>query len=100
MALTPFRPLRGVCFRAFATARFAVCFGVAAKPLDGYKVDVEFDTGERGIFDCTRYLDKPYWKRLNDKDFFRQVFVGYGTLVWPDEIDIGPEDIWEFAQRY
>ena len=68
--------------------------------LDGYKVDVEFDTGERGIFDCTRYLDKPYWKRLNDKDFFRQVFVGYGTLVWPDEIDIGPEDIWEFAQRY
>ncbi len=73
---------------------------VAAKPLDGYKVDVMFDTGERGIFDCSRYLDKPYWKRLNDKDFFRQVFVGYGTLVWPDEIDIGPEDVWEFAQRY
>jgi hypothetical protein len=45
-------------------------------------------------------LDKPYWKRLNDKDFFRQVFVGYGTLVWPDEVDIGPEDVWEFAQRY
>jgi hypothetical protein len=37
---------------------------------------------------------------LNDKDFFRQVFVGYGTLVWPDEVDIGPEDVWEFAQRY
>ena len=47
-----------------------------------------------------RYLDKPYWKKLNDMDFFRQVFVGYGTLVWPDEIDIGPEDVWEFAQRY
>ena len=73
---------------------------VAAKPLDDYKVDVEFDIGERGIFDCTRYLCKPYWKKLNDKDFFRQVFVSYGTLVWPDEIDIGPEDIWEFTQRY
>ena len=33
---------------------------VAAKPLEGYKVDVTFGTGERGIFDCTRYLDKPY----------------------------------------
>ena len=65
---------------------------VAAKPLDGYKVDVEFDTGERGIFDCTRYLDKPYW--------IEPYYEDYGTLVWPDEIDIGPEDIWEFAQRY
>ena len=73
---------------------------VAARPLDGHKVYVEFDTGERGIFDCTRYLDKPYWKKLNDNDFFRMVRVGYGTLVWPDEIDIGPEDVWEFAQRY
>ena len=73
---------------------------ITAKPLDGYKVDVEFDTGERGVFDCARYLDKPYWKRLNDRDFFRQVFVSYGTLVWPDDIDIGPEDVWEFASRY
>ena len=73
---------------------------VAAKPLEGSKVEVTFDTGERGTSDCSRYLDKPYWKRLNDKDFFRQVFVGYGTLVWPGEVDIGPEDVWEFAQRY
>ncbi len=73
---------------------------VSARPLDGYKVDVEFDTGEKAVFDCSRYLDKPYWKRLNDKEFFNQVFVGYGTLVWPGEIDIGPEDVWEFAVRY
>ena len=71
---------------------------VAAKPLEDYKVDVTFDTGERGVFDCTRYLDKPYWKKLNDKEFFRKVCVGYGTLVWPDEVDIGPEDIWEFTK--
>ena len=69
---------------------------VSAKPLDGYKVDVEFDTGDRAVFDCSR----PYWRRLKDKAFFDQVFVGYGTLVWPDEIDIGPEDVWEFAERY
>ena len=73
---------------------------VSAKPLDGYRVDVEFDTGEKAVFDCSRYLDKPYWRRLNDKAFFDQVFVGYGTLVWPGEIDIGPEDVWEFAERH
>ena len=43
---------------------------VAAKPLDGYRIDVKFDTGERGVFDCSRYLDKPYWTKLKDKDFF------------------------------
>ena len=73
---------------------------VSARPLDGYKIDVMFDTGEKAVFDCSRYLNKPYWKRLNDKEFFKQVFVGYGTLVWPGEIDIGPEDVWEFAVRY
>lgn len=73
---------------------------VSAKALDGYKVDVEFDTGEKAVFDCSRYLDMPYWNRLNDKAFFDQVMVGYGTLVWPGEIDIAPEDVWEFAERY
>ena len=73
---------------------------VSAKPLDGYMVDVEFDTGEKAVFDCSRYLNKPYWRRLNDKALFDQVFVGYGTLVWPYEIDIGPEDVWEFAVRH
>ena len=73
---------------------------VAVKPLDGYKLDVEFDNGEKSVMDCTRYLNRPYWKRLNDKDFFRQAFVSYGTVVWPDEIDIGSEDLWEFAVRH
>ncbi len=73
---------------------------VSAKPLGGYKIDVVFDTGDRAVFDCSCYLDKPYWRRLKEKAFFDQVFVGYGTLVWPGEIDIGPEDVWEFAERY
>jgi len=72
---------------------------VKASPLEDYKVAVEFDNGERGVFDCSRYLNRPYWKPLNDKAFFRQVRVDYGTLVWPDEIDVGQEDVWEFAVK-
>ena len=40
------------------------------------------------------------YRRYNDEGFFRMVRVGDGTLVWPDNIDIGPEDVWESAQRY
>ena len=72
---------------------------VAARPLAGYKVVVEFDNGEIGVFDCSRYLAKPYWQALNDTAFFNQVRVDYGTLVWPNDIDVGPEDVWEFAER-
>jgi len=72
---------------------------VKARPLEDYKVAVEFDNGECGVFDCARYLDQPYWKPLNDKSLFRQVHVSYGTLAWPNEIDVGPEDVWEFAER-
>ena len=72
---------------------------VRAEPLADYRVRVQFDTGTEAVFDCTWYLDKPYWRKLNDKAFFNRVSVSYGTLVWPDEIDIGPEDIWEYAQR-
>lgn len=73
---------------------------VSAKPMDGYKIDVVFDNGEKGIFDCSWYLERPYWKRLKDKSFFNLVSVAYGTLVWPGEIDIGPEDVWELAVRH
>lgn len=72
---------------------------IEAKPLEGYQVAVTFDNGERGVLDCTRYLSMPYWKQLNNKTFFNMVRVDYGTLVWPNEIDIGPEDVWEFADR-
>lgn len=66
-----------------------------AKPLPGYKVHVVFDTGESGVFDCSPYLSHPYWKRLSDPAFFQLVRAEYGTLVWPDDIDIDSEDVWE-----
>ena len=70
-----------------------------AKTLPGYKVHVVFDTGESGVFDCSPYLSHPYWKRLSDPAFFQLVRAEYGTLVWPDDIDIDSEDVWERCVR-
>ena len=71
-----------------------------AVPVSNHEIQVEFDTGEIGVFDCQPYFSDPYWKRLADPAFFRLVRVEFGTLVWPDDIDIGPEDVWEFAVRH
>ncbi len=68
---------------------------VSAEPLPDFRVRVVFDTGESGVFDCKHLLSDPFWNRLSDPAFFRLVRAAYGTLAWPDDIDIAPEDVWE-----
>lgn len=68
---------------------------VSARPLPDFRVKVVFDTGTSGVFDCKPLLSDPFWKRLSDPAFFRLVRAEYGTLVWPEDIDIAPEDVWE-----
>lgn len=68
---------------------------VSAKALPDFRVQVVFDTGACGVFDCTPLLSDPFWQRLSDPAFFRLVHAADGTLAWPNDIDIAPEDVWE-----
>ena len=68
---------------------------VSAQALPDFRVRVAFDTGAVGVFDCKPLLGDAYWKRLADPAFFRLVRAECGTLAWPDDIDISPEDVWE-----
>jgi len=70
-----------------------------AIPCGGYKVAVRFRKGACGVFDCTRYLDDPFWASLKDKSVFDKVRVDCGTLTWPGDIDIAPEEVWADAVR-
>lgn len=64
-----------------------------AKPLDNHWIHVQFDNGKQGYFDLKPYLHLGVFKRFVDQDLFRQLYVDYGTIVWPDEIDIAPSTI-------
>jgi hypothetical protein len=66
-----------------------------AVPCGGQKVRVEFDTGEKGIFDCGYLTADPYWRRLKEEKFFNTARAEYGTVVWDDNIDVAPESVWE-----
>ncbi len=68
---------------------------VAATPLDDRRIRVSFENGMGGVFDCTPYLQDKYWASLANPAFFRQVRVDCGTLCWPNDIDIDPEEIWD-----
>ena len=70
-----------------------------ATPQLGYKVAVEFANGERGVFDLVPYLNYPCYAPLKDPAIFAQVSAAHGTLMWPGEIDIAPEAVWNEAAR-
>jgi len=73
---------------------------VAAVYTSGYRIELEFDNGERGLVDFTKYVERGgVFERLKDMEFFRGFSVNeeLGTLTWGDEIDIAPETLYAEA---
>ena len=70
-----------------------------AKPVDDTRLMVAFDNGVKGVFDCRPYMDNRYWECLKTPSFFRQVRVDCGTLCWPNDVDIDPEEVWDDCIR-
>ena len=70
---------------------------IKAEAVDDKRVRVSFENGVQGLFDCSSYMTDRYWDSLNNPAIFRQVRVECGTLCWPNDIDIDPEEVWEFC---
>lgn len=68
---------------------------VAVEAQADYSLLLEFENGERRIFDMLPYLDKKPFVRLKDSPLFALASVDYGTVVWPGEIDIAPETLYD-----
>jgi len=68
------------------------------RPLEGRLVQLTLTDGSVVERDLSALLDGVgVFKRISfDDAAFREVFVDYGTLVWPGEVDIAPETlIWD-----
>ncbi len=65
-----------------------------------YRIELEFEDGQRGVVDFRKYVEKGgVFERLKDVEFFRGFSVNgeLGTLTWADEIDIAPETLYAEA---
>lgn len=60
-----------------------------------YQLELEFENGERRRFDMRPLLAMKPWNRLTSAQLFPRARVDYGTVVWPGEIDIAPETLYE-----
>jgi hypothetical protein len=68
---------------------------VSVKPRQDYSLELEFENGERRLFDMRPLLSIKPWYRIANLHLFERARVEYGTVVWPGEIDIAPETLYD-----
>ncbi|MBI5610243.1 MAG: DUF2442 domain-containing protein [Deltaproteobacteria bacterium] len=68
-------------------------FVVAVSPLDDYRLAVDFDNGERRIFDVKPYLEMGVFRKLRDGRFASVRAFG-GAVEWPGEIDLSWDTVY------
>jgi hypothetical protein len=65
------------------------------KATKDYLLHLEFENGEKRIFDMTPLLGKPPFVKLKGSPQFLAARVDYGTVCWPGNIDIAPETLYD-----
>ncbi|HEY3736220.1 MAG TPA: DUF2442 domain-containing protein [Jatrophihabitans sp.] len=59
-------------------------------------VTVDFEDGSTKTMDLAQWLTGPVYETIaNDIDEFNKLFVDYGTVCWPGNIDIAPERLYD-----
>lgn len=59
---------------------------------------ITFENKVKRRFDMTPYLEKKPFKKLKALPLFKRASVANGTVVWPGNIDIAPETLWDLSQ--
>ena len=68
---------------------------ISVRVLPEFQLDLEFKNGERRKFDMRPLLAMSPWNRVATPVLFGLVRVDYGTVVWPGEIDVAPETLYD-----
>lgn len=73
-----------------------------AKVLDGYRLRLTFEDRTGGTVDLSDLVVRTrVFQPLKDPKFFRQARADAdaGTVVWPNEVDVAPEELYARAHR-
>lgn len=67
------------------------------KPVEGYKLLLEYSNGEVRTLDSAYWLDKPMYQELKNKILFNTAKIVGITVMWVNGQDIAPEDLYEYS---
>jgi hypothetical protein len=63
--------------------------------LKGYRLDLSFADGTRGVVDLSELAGRGVFALWNDYEEFRKVKIGdTGELIWQDKIDLCPDSLY------
>ena len=68
-----------------------------ARAIDGSKLYLRFEDGKRGIYDMAPLLSEGVFRKLTDRTLFDSVRSDGFTAVWPNGLDVAPEELYENA---
>jgi hypothetical protein len=76
---------------------------IKVTPLAKYKLEVEFVDGTHGFVEMENLVNSKkagVFSALKNVDLFNQVYLEYGAVTWPGEIDLSPDAMHDEIKRY
>jgi len=70
---------------------------VKAEYIDGYKLLLLFNNGERRIVDLSDSLKGTVFAPLKDINFFKRFSIKFNTVEWENGADFAPEYLYEIS---
>ncbi len=61
---------------------------------EDYTLRITFNNGETRLFNATPYLAYPAFEALKAISLFMQARVEHNTVVWNEEVDMAPENLY------
>ena len=73
---------------------------VKVKALKSNKLELEYETGERKLFDVTPYICGNWFGELKDEKYFCTVHLlpGGTGIEWENGQDIAPHELYELSK--
>ena len=68
-------------------------------PKEDYMLLVEFDNGERKVFDVKPYLNKKAFEKLKDINEFKKVKLSGLSIRWENGADICPDELYNLSKN-
>lgn len=63
-----------------------------------YQILVEFDNGEKRLFDVEPYIKGEWYGEMRSFEYFKRVITDGFTVVWPNGQDICPDELYSLGK--
>lgn len=74
---------------------------VSIKAIPPYKLRLEYETGEKRLFDVSPYISGSWYSQLKDENYFKTVhIINEGTgIEWENGQDVAPHELYELSKE-